>query len=152
MEPTLSEQVQLGPSIPLAFEELAPGPLALRLSMAVRQREGGAYSGLLWEARRDAFEVWQPTRQDRRQPGLQLTGCPRPPEPSTGLRPRRTLGDRRSARLELHHVRLRSWGALLGTTDAERRERLGGPARRLGRLRRSGWAPRPRGPSWRSAA
>src|SRR4029453_19281056 len=45
VEHTLSQQVQLGPSIHLAFEELEPGHLALRLSIAVRKLEGGAYSG-----------------------------------------------------------------------------------------------------------
>jgi hypothetical protein len=55
VEHTLSEQVQLGPSIHLAFEELEPRHLALRLSIAVRKLEGGPYSGILLEARREAF-------------------------------------------------------------------------------------------------
>ena len=64
----------LGPSIHLAFEEFEPGHLALRLPIAVRQLEGRTHGGILLEARREAFQVWQPTRQDRLDPGLQLTG------------------------------------------------------------------------------
>src|SRR5262252_9689168 len=109
VEHTLSEQVQLGPSIHLTFEELEPRHLALRLSIAVRQLEGGAHRGILLEARREAFQVWQPTRQDRLQPGLQLAGCPRPHQPNKGLRQRRNLGDRRIVLLELRHVRLLLW-------------------------------------------
>src|SRR2546430_12831686 len=74
VEHTLSEEVQLGPSIHLAFEELEPGHLALRLSIAVRQLEGRAHGGILLEARREAFQVGQPTRQDCLDPGRQLTG------------------------------------------------------------------------------
>jgi hypothetical protein len=57
MQHTLSEQVQLGPSIHLAFEELEPRHLALRLSIAIRQLAGGAHGGILLEARREAFQV-----------------------------------------------------------------------------------------------
>src|SRR5712691_12048792 len=74
VEHTLSEEVQLRPSIHLAFEELEPGHLALRLSIAVRKLEGRAHGGILLEARREAFQVGQPTRQDCLDPGLQLTG------------------------------------------------------------------------------
>src|SRR5262249_3823758 len=57
VEDTLPEQVQLGPSIHLAFEELEPRHLALRLSIAVRKLAGRAHGGILLEARREAFQV-----------------------------------------------------------------------------------------------
>src|SRR4029453_15208527 len=49
-------------------------------------------------------------------------------------------------------MRLLIWGALLGTTHEEIRELRGGQARRVGRLRRSGWGHRGQGPAWLSAA
>src|SRR5262249_27651716 len=136
MEHTLSEQVQLGSSIHPAFEELEPGHLTLRLSIAVWQLEGGPYSGILLEACREGFQVWQPARQDCLQPGLQLAGGPLAEHLGKGLRQRRNLGDRRIVLLELRHVRLLLWGALLGTTHQEIRELLGGQVRRVGRPRR----------------
>ena len=54
VEHPLSEQVYLGPSIHLAFEELEPGHLALRLPIAVWQLAGCPHSGILLEARCEA--------------------------------------------------------------------------------------------------
>jgi hypothetical protein len=152
VEDTLSEEVELGASIHLAFEEFEPGHLALRLPVTVWKLAGGAHGGILVEARRETLQVWQPTRQDRLDPGLQLAGCPRPHHPGKGLRQHGNLGYRRIVLLELRHVRLLGWGALLRTTHEEIRELLGGQARRVGRPRRSGWARRVRGLSWLSAA
>src|SRR6266851_4103321 len=111
VEDSLPEQVQLGPSIHLAFEELEPGHLALRLAIAVRKLAGGAHGGILLEARREAFQVWQPTRQDRLDPGLQLAGRPLAHHLDEGLGQRSNLGNRRIVLLDLHHVRLLVWGA-----------------------------------------
>jgi hypothetical protein len=109
---------------------------------------GGAHGGILLEARREAFQVWQPTCQDRLDPGLQLAGYPRPYHPGKGLGQRRNLGYRRIVLLELRRVRLLVWGALLGTMHEEIRALLGGQARWVCRPQRRGWARRVRGPSW----
>jgi hypothetical protein len=152
VEDTLSEEVQLGSSIHLAFEEFEPRHLALRLPVAIGKLEGRAHGGILVEARREAFQVWQPTRQDRLEPGLQLAGCPHPHHPGKGLRQHGNLSYRRIVLLELRHVRLLGWGALLRTTHEEIRELLGAQGRRVGRPRRSGWARRVRGAPSLSAA
>src|SRR6266851_433776 len=136
----------------LSDNEREPGHLALRLAIAVRKLAGGAHGGILLEARREAFQVWQPTRQDRLDPCLQLAGCPRPYHPGKGLGQRRNLSYRRIMLLELRHLCLLVWGALLGTTHEEIRELPGGQARWLCRPQRSGWARRVRGLSWLSAA
>src|SRR5262245_882360 len=152
VEDPLSEQVQLGASIHLAFEELEPRHLAFRLSIAIGEFEGGAYSGIPLEARREALQVGQSTGQDRLDPALQLTGCPLAHHLGKGLGQRRNLGDCRIMLLYLDHVRLLVWRALLGTSHEEIRELVGGEARqgcRLGRSRGSGGA---RKPSWLSAA
>src|SRR5712692_2263272 len=126
VEDSLPEQVQLGPSIHLAFEELEPGHLALRLAIAVRKLAGGAHGGILLEARREAFQVWQPTRQDRLDPCLQLAGCPRPYHPGKGLGQRRNLSYRRIMLLELRHLCLRVSGRRTKRYESCRAVRLGG--------------------------
>ncbi len=72
VEDPLSEQVQLRPSIHLAFEELEPRHLALGLSIAVGELAGRTHGGILLESRREALQVWQSTAQDRLDPALQL--------------------------------------------------------------------------------
>src|SRR6266436_2406549 len=139
VEDTLSEEVQLGSSIHLAFEEFEPRHLALRLPVAVGKLEGRAHGGILLEARREAFQVWQPTRQDRLDPGLQLTGRPLAHHLGKGLSQRRNLGNRRIVLLYLRHVCLLGWGTLLGTTYEEIRELPGRQARRGCRPRRRCW-------------
>ena len=139
MEDTLSKEVQLGPSIHLAFEELEPSHLALRLSIAVRKLEGRAHGGILSQARREAFQVWKPTCQDRLDPGLQLTGRPLAHHLDKGLGQRRNLGNRRIVLLYLRHMRLLVSGTLLRATHEEIRELPGGQARRVGRPWRCWW-------------
>lgn len=152
MEDTLSEEVELGSSVHLTFEEFEPGHLALCLPITVWKLAGSAYGGILLESRGEALQVWQPTHQDCLDPGRQLAGCARSPSPGKGLGQRCNLSYRRSVLLELCHVRLLGWGALLRTTHEELRELLGSQARRGCRPWRSGCVRRVQGPSWLSAA
>ena len=152
VEDPLAEEVQLGASIHLAFEELEPGHLALRLPIAVWKLAGRTHRSILLEARREAFQVWKATGQDRLDPGLQRAGRPLAHHLGKGFRERRDLGNRRIVLLYLRHVRLLGWGALLGTTHEEIRELPGGQTRRRCGLRRRAWARRGQGPYGRSAA
>ena len=57
MEDPLSEEVQLGSSIHLAFEELESSHLALCLSIAVREFAGRTYAWIVLQAPRKALQV-----------------------------------------------------------------------------------------------
>ena len=57
VEDSLSEEIELRPSIHLAFEELEPGHLALRLPIAVRELAGRAHCCIMLESRREALQV-----------------------------------------------------------------------------------------------
>jgi len=119
VEDSLSEEVELGPSIHLAFEELEPRHLALGLSIAVGKLAGRTHGGILVESRREALQVWQSTPQDRLDPARQRARRPLADHLGKRLGEGRNLGNRRIVLLYLRHVRLLVWGALLGTTHEE---------------------------------
>ena len=146
VEDTLSEEVELGSPIHLAFEELEPRHLALRLSVAVWKLEGRAHCSILLASRRKALQVWQATHQDRLDPAPQLARRPLAHHLGKRLGEGRKVGNRRVVLLYLRHVRLLVRGALLGTTHEEIRELPGGQTRRGCRPRRSRWARRVREP------
>lgn len=152
VEDTLSQEVQLGSSIHLAFEEFEPCDLALRLPIAVRELQGRAHCSILLESRRKALQVWQPTCQDRLKPGLQRVGRPLAHHLGKGLGQGSNLRNRRIVLLYLCHMRLLVWGTLLGAPHEEIRELPGSQARQGCRFWRSGWVRRVRGPCWLSAA
>src|SRR5215470_18951247 len=106
VEDSLAEEVQLGPSIHLTFEELEPSDLALRLSIAVGELAGRMHCSILLEACREAFQVWKATGQDRVDPGLQHTGRSLAHHLGQGFRERRDLGNRRIVLLYLRQVGL----------------------------------------------
>ena len=116
MEDTLSEEVQLGPSIHLAFEQLESGHLALRLSVAIRKLEGRVHCRILLQSPRETFQVWQATRQHGLKPGLQRAGRPLAHHLGKGFGARRDLGNRGIMLPYLPHLFLCICGALLGTT------------------------------------
>jgi hypothetical protein len=146
VEDTLSQEVQLGSSIHLAFEEFEPGDLALRLPIAVRELQGRAHCSILLESRRKALQVWQPARQDRLKPGLQRVGRPLAHHLGKGLGQGSNLRNRRIVLLYLCHLRLLVWGPLLGAPHEEKRELPGSQARQECRFWCSGWVRRVRGP------
>jgi hypothetical protein len=57
VEDTLSEEVQLGSSIHLAFEELQARHVPLRGPIAVGELEGRVHGRILLESRGEAFQV-----------------------------------------------------------------------------------------------
>src|SRR6266581_4331854 len=122
VEDSLSEEVYLGPSIHLAFEELEPRHLTFGLSIAVGELAGRTHGGILLESRREALQVWQSTHEDRLDPALQLARRPLAHHLGTRLGEGRQLGNRRIVLPYLHHVRLLVRGALLRATYQEIRE------------------------------
>src|SRR5207302_8872261 len=125
VEDTLSEEVQFGSSIHLAFEELQPRHMPLRWLIAVWELEGRVHGRILLESRGEAFQVWQATCQDRLDPGLQLGGRPLTHHLGKGLRERSNLGNRGIMPPYLHDLFLRIWCALLWVTHQEIRELSG---------------------------
>ena len=80
------------------------------------------HSRILLKSRREAFQVWQATRQDRLDPGLQRAGRPLAHHLGKCFGERSDLGNRGIMLPYLPHLFLGIWGALLGTTHQEIRE------------------------------
>ena len=118
VEDTLSQEVQLGSSIHLAFEEFEPGDLALRLPIAIREFQSRAHCCIMLESRREALQVWQPLVRTV-STHVQRAGCPHAHHLGKGLGQGNNLGNRGIMLPYLHDLFLLVRGTLLRATYQE---------------------------------
>ena len=130
IEHSLPQEIQLGPAIHLAFEQLQPVDMALRGAIAIGPRQRRFHCGIvLTQPLGKALQLTPGAGEHPRQLGIEPFGGPLPHHLCEGLRVRGQRREERIGLLDLEELGLLGLGTLLRTAEQAIRHLAGGHRR-----------------------